>query len=527
MAEFTTEKRRDLTRSNGLISDSHVEEALGANFDVAYANEVKKDKTNNELFRRFNSELTGLAYEYRYLSGKYHPTLDEIEITYTDLDNSGNDYITKTYWDNLKLQSAANLDAGNEFHLNIREGTTVSYPIRPDKYASWVDDTHEYVSDFETTEDKLISMVRTLDTWYSSGGGSGNVETKISGSYSEIQLGVADDKQIYMPVGYEAYQADPNSGYMSSGYDTTGEIILINSGDLFNFSFGKIVSSKEKPSRILFAPYGKKGTIPDDATVTSTFDSGTQIITFIAVEVIGTLKAYYEMVIHYLDYNPNDEESSNIEALSTINSVIDLIEIWEADSNKILFTTMISLMDAIEAIRTSTVKSNRITYINSYLPTVSNIYEDRFNVIDLRLSKVGGTLKELMTSNRGASIINTVLQEHNNATEWYSEFFVVMRARKDGEYYRRLFVDDFTPSASTIQVDDMCYVLSNNEDVPEIYAKVTHITEGKLIDTVNSEYNTDGTSNIVYISCKKIFFEGVIFNKSYLMSDDLRIIKEI
>jgi len=526
MAEFTTEKRRDLTRSGSLVTDDATLQTMNQQFDLAYSNEVKKDKTNNEIFRTINSELTGLAYEYRYLNGKYHATLDEVEIEYIGLDNDGEQYITKSYWDNLKLQTAANLEAGNEFHLNIREGTTVSYPIRPEKYASWVADIHEDVYDFDATEDNLIAMIGTLDSWYTSGGGSGSVETTISGEYLEQIIDIPDTLQPYMPVGYTAYQGDDTDGYMTSGYNKDNEIVLINGSDPYNFAFGKIVNSRDLPSRILFVPYGRIGTIPDDAVITSTFSAETPMITRSAIQVIATLETFYRMARHYLEYNPNSADAANEPTLTGLNSIIDLIEIWENVTNKTDFSIMTTLISAISAIR-DPLKAARITYINSHLGEASSLYTDRFDVLDLRLSKVGGTLKELMTNVRGTGIINAVLQEQSNASEWYSNFFIVKVARKNGEWYRRLFVDDFTPGPDTLEVGQTCYILSDDENVPEIEAEITHIVDGRLVDMLNSTYDEKGNSDIAYIACKKIFFKGVIFSKKYLMSDALRIIRQI
>ncbi len=520
MGKFTTKERRDMTRSGGLVTDKVVEEAMNAQFDLAYAGEVKKDQTNNEVFRRINSQLTGLAFEHRYISGRYRPALDEHEIQYVDMDNERVNYVNKTYWDSEKLQIAANLEVGNDFHLNIREGTTVSYPIRPSKYASWVDDTNDDVLDFETTEVKLIQMIRDLEN-----GIAGTITTKVSGEYSEKKIDLINDLQNYMTVGFEAYQGDPESGYMTEGYDKTGELILITenfeSFDYDNFSFGKIVSSKDLPSRILFVPYGKKGTIPENSEIISNITVGSDILTTISIQIISNLEEYYNMIIHYLNYNLN-EDISNTNTMLEIKEVINLIKVWK-DSLDTSWISIISLMDAIDVIRTETKRTNRASYINDYLSVEVDLYTDRFDVIDLRLSKVGGTLKELMTISKGTKIVIDVLQEQENSLDLYSKFFIVKRAKKDGEYYKRLFVSDST----NLSIGDTCYILSDNESVPEIEAEIEYITRGRLIDPVKTTYDEEGNADIFYINCKKVFFKNIYFGPKYLMSDNLRIIKEI
>ena len=67
--EFTTEQRREMT-SSILEQSSMVDqtEKYSDNINAAYGNEVEKDKTNREFYRNINSELTGLPYEYKYIT---------------------------------------------------------------------------------------------------------------------------------------------------------------------------------------------------------------------------------------------------------------------------------------------------------------------------------------------------------------------------------------------------------------------------------------------------------------------------
>jgi len=524
MATFTTEKRRELTKTKA-IADEYVLEQMGKQIDLTYADKVEADRANNGIFRRVNAELTGLAYEYRYLTGKYHPSLDELEVIYTGLD-ADNNYEEKSYWDNMKLHSAGKLETGNEFHLNTREGTTVSYPIRPTKYSFWCEDSNViYVKDFETTENNLIAMVRTFNTWYTSGGGTGNIETTIAGPYSEIDYSLKDNEQDYMAIGYAGYQSDPENGYMAEGWDPTGELVLVNTGDITNFSFGKVFAAKDTPSRILLAPYGQKGTVPDDAVITSTFTAGTTIILHMAAQTIANLELSYRMSRHYLEFNPKSEDADNAIILTGLDTVIDLIEVWENVADRYTFTRMIELMDNIQTVRNSTMLSNRIAYINAYLITeaVEELYEDRFNILDLRLSKVGGTLKDIMTIEKGNAVINKVLDEQSNSLEWYKKFFIVKRAQVDGDYYRRLFI----ANPDGLEVGDWCYILSDNENVKEIYAEITHIVYARVEDPYRTTYDDEGNIFTAYKESYKIFFNGVIFSADYITSEDLRIIKEI
>lgn len=526
MSDFTTEQRRSMTSSNPALATEQQAEYMNIQLDDTYALKINEDKSNNNIFRIINSEVTGLAFEYRYIEGKYHPALDEQEYFYKESegeDENNMEIVTKSYWDNKSLQSGAGLEEDNEWHLNTREGTTVKYPIRPEKYASWVNDSHEYVTDFETTESNMIAMIRTLDTWNTSGGGTGNMETSVFGEYFEKILGKSDDKQPYMTVGYTAYQSDPNDGYMTPGYDKTGELILINTGDVENFSFGKVVASKDLPSRILFVPYGRVGSIPDDADITSTFSSGSQIISLIAEQVVLNLMWYYETSRQYLNLNPHKNDINNQPVLDSLDSTINFLELWEIDDNRATFTVMLQLMTDIEAVRTPAILTNRKAYVNAYLGTSPDLYLERFDVIDLRLTKDMGTLKEIMSALGGGDTIDNIFDDREQAALFYTKFFVVKQAIQDGDYYMRIFTDD----ADNISIGDECYVLTDDEDVPELFATVTDIVDGRIVDQLNTIYDSDGNVTYAYTECKKIFFGKTLFSTKYLTTDQFRIIKEI
>ena len=524
MAEFTTEERRRLTSTDPTSLDKSQEEVLDARIDNSLALKVKEDETNNSVFRITNSELTGLAFEYRYLTGYYHPTLDETEYFYNETEEGDYTPTLKSYWDSQKLQDAGSLIPGNEFHLNVREGTTVKYPIRPEKYASWVLDTHEYVSPFETTEAKLIAMIRTLDTWNTSGGGSGTFESTIFGDYKELILGEDDDNQNYMTVGYVGYQSDPNNGYMTQGFEETGEIILINGSDSENFSFGVVVGSKDLPSRILFSSYGKIGEIPEDSSITSTFTAGQSINNSIAETIVFSLKNYYTMIKHYLDNNPNKDDTDNQPVMDSIVNVLALIETWEEVASRDDFSVMIQLMDDIELERTATIISNRISYITPHLNGLSALYTKRFEIIDVRLSKNMGSLKEMMIIARNTETVFSIIQDKKDSKILYSSYFISKQSLRDGDYFMRIFVDD----VDGLSIGEECYILTNNPEVKEIKATIDDIVD-TVIDDTSKPVSYDSVGNLIFADypCKKVFFNDEIFGKEYLKADYFRIVKEI
>ncbi len=538
---FTTEERRRMTSASGL-ADETKEEMLNQ-FNLAYSNEVDKDATNNEMFRLKNSELTGLAFEYRYLTGEDHPTLDEIEIPYVGSEDGK--YINKTYWDSPRLQAGANLETGNEFHLNLREDTSVKFPVHPDKYGSW-DDIYKYNIDFDLTEANIMSAIDTTLTamlvlsYTPINTIPENVE--IFGEYKEYTNGYDIEDQSFMTIYKNLYPGDTT--YMDTPFDRDGDWVFINktgtdpeTGLCDNFAFGKIVASNDLPSRVLFAPYAVKGTIPDNSSITTYVDPNVStdldIIQAVIIQSVATLRKYFNMMVHYLEYNPTTN-TSNTEALTTAQLVITAIDAWDSDPE-----TADTLMTAINAIRTSTVRSNRISAIDTYLisaPAIT-LYDERFTVIDYRLSKKMGTLKQLMTVQKGSDVVIEVIEDNEAAATWnQDQFFLVKKALKDGDFQMRLHVNN-VDEINDLEIDDECYILTDDKTVPELHGKVYSITNSRVRDLANTTYDINGNVVFAYKSCKKIFFKTIptasgrsnwlTFTDKYKIVDNLRIIKEL
>lgn len=532
--EFTTEKRRETT-SSILSSNEMVDntEKLSDNINSAYGQKVKEDKTNREIFYSLNSELTGLAYEYKYITGKYHPQLEEIEYTYLSADDSLTVFENKTYWDSYILQDAGALKENNEFHLNLSEFTTVYYPEHPLKYSRWVDDTHSEVSDFSPTEQDLFDNIRNLMLWYSSGGSSGNSEITIYGSYKEFIPGNIDLKQPYMTVGYTEYILGSGS-FMSDGYNPNGDIILINSLDSNNFAFGKILSSKTEPSRILFAPFCKRGIIPENANITSTYTTNNSMYIIIINELINTLEKIYTNSKRYLDNNPNGNNVDNLPIKNNLIEILNKIEIWKNDINKNDFIVIGTLIDEIESLRLPLFISRPI-YINTYLSIADELYSNRFDILDMRLSKRMGTLREIMKTAQSIGEVFRLSDEKKVQVNWFKKYFYVQKCEKDGDWKRRVFIKD---ENNDFQIGDVCYILTDDVNIPEIKAIIDIIVDARLEDVEKAVYNeTTGEVIKEYYPVKKIFFRNAIINEeeklrryipdTYKVDDGFRIIKQI
>lgn len=527
--EFTTQKRREMTSSileqENMISQT---EKFSDNINSAYGQKVKEDKTNREMFLTINSQLTGLAYEYMIMTGYYHPMLEEQRYTYTQANDDMTEFTEGEYWDSPKLQKAANLEEGNEFHLNIREDTSTFYPERPLKYSRWVNDLHSEVSTFSPTEQDLFNAIRSLHNWYNSGGTSGSTEVTIFGEFKSFIPDTPDTEQPYMTVGYTEYKAG-QGGFMSDGYNPDGDLILINPTDNQNFSFGKIISSKSSPSRILYAPFCSIGVIPDNAVITSTYTSGNGIYIKVILRVIDRLNEFYNNLSRYLENNPNVEDNRLV--LENVNEVKNKIMVWNSTQD---MNVLLDLVNEIESLRTGMYIS-RTSYINTFLSNANELYEDRFEILDMRLSKRMGTLREMMKYQDRIGELFRIKDEKKGQVGWFKKYFIVKKCERDGDWKRRVFIVD---PEGDIEVGDEVYLLTDNEEIPEMKATVDIIVEARLEDLLSSSVNED-TGEVLkeYYPVKKIFFRDAIiddkikpkrfFPNTYRADEGFRLIKQI
>ncbi len=481
------------------------------------------------MYLTVNSQLTGLAFEYALMTGYYHPMLEEKEYSYLSPNDEVTEFTKKYYWDSPKLQKAAKLEEGNEFHLNLREGSSVYYPIRPLKYSRWVDDTHSEVGIWSPKEQDLWNAIRSLVTWYNSGGSSGSTEVTIFGDYKEYEPGLPDLEQHYMTVGYTEYQAG-EGGFMSDGYNPNGDLIFINPLDSENFAFGKILSSKTSPSRILFAPFAKKGEIPKNAEITSTYTSGNSMYIEVIKTMISQMEDYYKSIRRYLENNPNGNDTDNLPIKENIDAALSEISSWK-ESKKL--NEVNSLISTIEDSR-SPLFSSRQTYINNFLNSADDLYEDRFNINDVRLSKRLGTLREIMKSEDRIEEIFRMNDEKKSHIGWMKKYFIVKKCEQDGDWKRRVFIKD--PN-DDFQVGDEVYLLTDDEEIPEIKATIEITVDARLEDLVNSSYNEEtGEVKKEYYPVKKLFFRDAwkngnvkvirFFPNTYKSDEGFRVIKQ-
>ncbi|MFW6281331.1 MAG: hypothetical protein ACOC1O_00875 [bacterium] len=534
MVKFTTEERRRIT--SAMLDNQQLAENVAKfknNVNSAFGEKVEEDASNRDIFRVINSKLTGYSYEYRYMNGIYHPALDEKEYTYIKANEEMTEFSFENYYDSPKLQSAGKLEDNNEFHLNTREDTPEYYPSRPLKYAEWYDDLSEYNSYFAPTENELWTLINDLITYYSSGGVSGNLETNIYGEFEYF----TPEKFPYMTIG------EGTPLFTENGFNRDNDIILIKT-DNDNYTIGKVIESKESPSRICFAPFVLKGEIADNNIITSTFTINDNFITIIILDLINELKNIYENMKRYLEKNPDTYNSGSDDetTLTNIQTTLDFIFAWEESSTKENHGEISTLITDISNTR-SNIFIERTNYITTTLEAENNpndnLYLRRFDILDSRLSKRMGTLREMMKVEANIEEMDRIMSDKDLEYGLLSKYFKVHKCHKDGDWKRRVIIVD---SNSEIQVGDTVYILTDSTEIPEVKCIVDEIVDARYYDEQTVSVN-ELTQEIErdYFPIKKVFIRdveiepytsGIIksryyFSPKYLQVDKFRVVKQV
>ena len=523
MSSEETEKRRRLT-SSSIEQDSFVENAekFKDNIKAVEGEKVKEDDANRELFYLVNSKITGYSYEYRYINGIYHPALEEEIQEYVEQDDEENfKYNTKQYYDSPKLRSAANLEEGNEFHLDTNEQTEEHYPVMSRKYSSWLDDLDEDVTEWFPREEELLDLLEDVSSWNSIGHSTSIYDNvPINDNISFYDPNKREDQQTYMMVGDgEAYFSDPS-------FDMEGVICTINKTDSENFSFGKIIKSLSVPSRILFFPVFTVGEINEGNAISTSFDIGDPINDIIINECVNNLEKVYRETLRYLENNPDKNEAENIVIKNSLED--SLLEIDKYKNDVIFLSEMVINIKAIRL----PLFINRTSYIISQLSMNEDLYEKLRKIIDRRLSKRVGTLREIMKMNDRTNEIFKIADRKKEESDLTKEFLISVRCQLDGDNRRRIFI---LPLDSILfSVDDKVFLLSDNKEVPEIEAEIDMIIDG-IIPDFRDLSMLEPNAETKYIPIKKIFLKNAYKNgkfqkrlkigPEYSIAEGLRLIK--
>lgn len=311
--------------------------------------------------------------------------------------------------------------------------------------------------------------------------------------------------------------------YMNE-FNFKNNFIWINPTDSDNFSFGKILKCKQKPAQILYSPICERGTIPDNAAYTKDFTAFDANLLEVLNDAVLEYKSRIQEMIKYFDNNRNADKEFNKKILTDLNNAITAFETWEEDIDPTSLIAINTLIESLKPLRHYRFLS-RLEYIKNYLISSIDLYEDRLDIIGYRLNKLDGTLKEMMEVQIGAEQALNVYDRQETRETWYQDYLIVKRSEKDGEYKRRLFVED--PN-NDLQVGDWVYILSDNTEVPELYAKIALIVDGRIASYENSDVDLTNTEvDINYKDVKKLFFKNVIFTADYKTDEYTRIIKEI
>lgn len=509
MGRFTTEQRRTLTAS--------VLETEKFNTDLSYVNQkiylaeedkIKKDKTNREMFRFLNSFLTGLAYEYAYINGKYHARLDETLYTSSNPDSSS----AINYYDVEKLRNAAKLTETTEFFSDITRSATSYNPLEPDRYAEWYDDTTDfdtYVFDFFRTEIEQFNAINTLLTYYSSGyTGSSAATTESLVFYDETIATTAQGTMVY-----------------ATGSVSEGDYILIKE-DADNFIFGKIVEPVSSSGDFIIDKYVQVGIPSATYSITGDYTASDDFILTIIEELVKVYKEHLLTLERYLSYNVDRGISGN-GALEDVEAMLVKISTWEAAKDTTFTTATTTLISDFGIERNAAgVFSARAGDIDTYMKLAARgtDYTNRFTLIKNRINKKSGTLKDLMEIILGMEEASNILTDKAGHLSVINDYFIVKKIQADGDGRRRVFVIDTTD----LSLNDTVYILTDDENVSELECEIDLITDGILDDYSQVYYNNLGNIKREFVDIKKIFFkDNIIVTSDYLMSDNLRLIKEI
>lgn len=524
---MTTKERREMT-SSVISQEKQIQDTRkGSNFiDATYGVKIQEDTSNREVFLRLNAILTGLPFEYKFLTGFYHPQLEETKYEYVWA-TSTTTFETKYFYDASRVRAAGNLEEGNEFHLNLDDRTTAFLPIRPEKYAGWENDLHETVSIWKPTELELFSAIPTMMEMFENGGTTGLVELTVFGEYLEFKPDTVSD--IFINVSFADYSTGIGN-FMDDGYDPIGDLVVVNSTDVDNFLFGIITKAETEPSRISISTIYKKGEIPENANITTTFTAGNVILQEICENTLYYLEENYNTMLRFLELNGDNNLTANVDMKDNLQEVLSLIDGWRETKDFSNLETVVTNIDT----KRNEIAQDRVDFINTYLPTMTEKYNDRFKILEIRLSKRAGSCREYMKIKSGIQIITEITDTKEEEIGFLKKFFITRQCKLDGDMKRRLFIED----DGDFQVGDEVFILTDNESIPEIRAIIDIIVDARLQDVYNTKVDEDtGIVDKAYFPVKKIFFKDAwlsgkvkvkrFFPESYKVSEGFRLIKEI
>lgn len=478
---------------------------------------VKKDEINRNIFLEINALITGMTYEYNHYSKTHHPLLEEFKYKYfrkeeeyprfneetmTEMEyalkakDSVNKIIEDEYWDSFVLHQTGLKSSDYIFYWELDEETGEEIiSENPYRYSNW-NLSSEYIKDYHINEfDLLNNLLYIIDFDNNKNDSFLLINDFIKYSYDSIN-------NSRMFINKELLEND-----------------FLFFGDENDFSYGIIKEVTGK--KFYYHEFVGKGNY--------NFSKGTNNITeFKTLLIESILNKLKEININMIRYSKN----SKLDNSDVINLYEDVVNYIENFSDY----TSTGINDFINNYPKDSIFINdRMTEIDNYLSNNSNKYLERNEIISQRINtSYKGTLADILSRISGIDrAMKERERERENNLKMYNKYFDVYLCKKDGDGYRRVFIN----KEHTLKKGDFVYLLTDNAEIPEIYAEVDLIVDGRVVDNMDFDYN-EKTNEIKYkyIHVNKIFFKNfqvngknkkryVIPNK-YKFTDNFRVINQ-
>ena len=370
------------------------------------------------------------------------------------------------------------------------------------------------VLNFEPTEENLYDMIIELETWHTTGKYLEGTGEEYSPEYYTDYFG---DPREYIDF-YGEYEEFFNDGRVEKFIDIdfygakelTNNFILIVS-DNTNFAFGKVVKQEADGSKILFTPYCKNGVLSDGGKIYFYFEIGDDRIKDIMYEIFMNIKKIYNETISSIERSLI-KNSSNDNEIINLNNHLEKLENIEDLTISELKSLAVEIFTTDNRSVEITDRSHYIyTYISSNTLKFTDMYNTRMKIIKSKINKKNGTLRTLMLNSEGLSKLYILVGKELEID--LNNYMIVKRSILSGDNTNRIFIDD----ADDFEINDEVYLISDNENMPQIRCYISHIEDGYLKDIENSGYDFEQlTFEQKFKSVKKLFFRDMtIRNKTW------------
>lgn len=523
---MTTQERRKITSNEAQnIKNKDQREMIKNNFFSEYGDLIEKDESNRNQFLSLNSQLTGLTYEYNNLLSIYSPLLEEKKYNYKKKrDNKPKEGETESEYYYRSKESLFNFEEKSfwdSFLLHYTLNNTLGY--------NFFEDENQYPEDF------LFFKENDLPELFNS---EINIKNEIL-SVIEYNYNISENKETYLISDFFYYMPFlKEQNYIILNDPTSFNIndkIIIKSDD--GISYG-IVLDKIDDS-ILFCPYFIKGVLSEESSVYTYLDDEDKktIIDGLISEIISI----NENILRYLENN-EDKKNEDIIAYDDILYILD--EISKLNYSFMNYDDVSNFFN--DYFKDEDFINNRINHIrkvlnneyeeeneenedtgnelekylseiySSWKPEGRDKYTERLDILKKRINieEKRGTLLLANNSYKKSELLLKKEEEKEKDSEVFQPFHIIL-CENDGDYFRRVFVKD---EADLLSIGDKVFILTDDEEVPEVFATIDDITRGRLPDM----HDFSLSKKTKDIELKKYELKKVFFNNFYINGKKIR-----